>query len=213
MIWGGVHAVPALGQWAMLGLGVVLGAAGVLALRRAKPARAAFLGGVLAVLLPVSAVALPFTFTNGTVADATQVNANLAALTPISGFSYVDGTPNGSFWPIMTPSFVAPRSLVCTVSTTVTTQLGAGTVTNVSVLFPSKTENGTVSAASPGPAAGSPFADLAPTAGGGVLYQATITAQYTVAAGSTVAFGAQMSAGGVWLSASNWKMTATYSCN
>jgi hypothetical protein len=81
MIWGrsASVAVPALGFWGTLLLGAVLGAVGVRRLRgRARMAGAAALA--LALLLPISARALPFTFTNGTVADATQVNANFAAL-------------------------------------------------------------------------------------------------------------------------------------
>jgi hypothetical protein len=79
MIWGQSAAVPALGFWGTLLLGAVLGGVGVRRLRgRSRLAAAGALA--LALLLPISARALPFTFTNGTVADATQVNANFSAL-------------------------------------------------------------------------------------------------------------------------------------
>jgi hypothetical protein len=80
MIWGQATPVPALGFW---GLMVLLAALGGLGLRRLRGGRPRLLGGlalVLALLVPISARALPFTFTNGTVADANQVNANFAAL-------------------------------------------------------------------------------------------------------------------------------------
>jgi hypothetical protein len=56
----------------------------------------------LALLLPISARALPFTFTNGTVADANQVNANFAAvvagqgLAPSTTANLIDLTSTGS---------------------------------------------------------------------------------------------------------------------
>jgi hypothetical protein len=81
MIWGQAPPVPTLGFWGVLLLGAVLGAVGV---RQLRAGRSRLVGGValgLALLVPISARALPFTFTNGTVADATQVNANFAALT------------------------------------------------------------------------------------------------------------------------------------
>jgi hypothetical protein len=56
----------------------------------------------VALLLPISARALPFNFTNGTVADANQVNANFAAvvagqgLTPSATANLIDITSSGS---------------------------------------------------------------------------------------------------------------------
>jgi hypothetical protein len=80
MIWGQASAAPALGFWGAMLLGAVLGALGVRSLRGSRPRTVGIVALALAILLPVSARALPFTFTNGTVADANQVNANFAAL-------------------------------------------------------------------------------------------------------------------------------------
>jgi hypothetical protein len=80
MIWGRTPAVPALGAWGAILLGAVLLAFGIRRLRGPRPRVLGALALALAILLPLSARALPFTFTNGTVADATQVNANFAAL-------------------------------------------------------------------------------------------------------------------------------------
>src|ERR1700748_3811398 len=89
MLWGGgARGVPALSFWAV---GVLCGALLVLGLRFLRAQRRAL--GVTALLLalavPLTAratVALPFTFANNTIADATQVNANFNAV--------VNGIPN-----------------------------------------------------------------------------------------------------------------------
>ena len=82
MIWGGV-AVPVLG---LLGL-VMLGAVLCLTARRwtpGRPQRWRVAALVLAVGLPLAVLAdtvvIPHVFSNGTVADAVQVNANFNAL-------------------------------------------------------------------------------------------------------------------------------------
>jgi hypothetical protein len=83
MTWGGggVH-VPALPIWGVLLLAACFTLLGArLAVRRNRTAAALLFGAVVAIV-PLSAVALslPYTFTNGTIADATQVNANFEAL-------------------------------------------------------------------------------------------------------------------------------------
>jgi hypothetical protein len=102
MIWGQATPVPALGFW---GLMVLLAALGVLGVRRLRGGRSRLVGGAalgLALLVPISARALPFTFTNGTVADATQVNANFAAVAasqgvaPAATANMVDLVQNGA---------------------------------------------------------------------------------------------------------------------
>lgn len=82
LIWGNASMmqVPFAG-WAVLILGFLLGVFAV----KAKGARANALVFALAiVVVPAIAVTaqstLPYTFTNGTVADADEVNANFQAL-------------------------------------------------------------------------------------------------------------------------------------
>jgi hypothetical protein len=82
MLWGGT-AVPALGLWVAGGLGAVLLLAGQWLIARGVHRRTVTLLAILlSLIVPVSvAVAsLPFTFTNGTIADANQVNSNFGAL-------------------------------------------------------------------------------------------------------------------------------------
>lgn len=82
MTWGGGVAsattVP-ISAWALVTLGVVIGVIGTLASRN----RSMRVFSIMIVsLLPALAVALalPHTFTNGTIADANQVNANFSAI-------------------------------------------------------------------------------------------------------------------------------------
>jgi hypothetical protein len=82
MIWGrSSPAVPLLGPLGLLLLALVLMVSGALISRH--PSARRLMGKatlVLLLLVPVSALAVPFTFTNGTVADATQVNQNFSTL-------------------------------------------------------------------------------------------------------------------------------------
>jgi hypothetical protein len=87
MIWGQAAAVPAVSFWGLIVVGAVLGAWGVKRLRGPRPRLLGTIALGLVLLLPISARALPFTFTNGTVADATQVNANFAALAAGQGLA------------------------------------------------------------------------------------------------------------------------------
>jgi hypothetical protein len=95
MIWGGASSVPAVTAWAILLLCAGLLLFG-LRLLRARPATIGLAALVLAVGIPLTAkaITLPFTFANNTVADATQVNANFAALAGgrIYGFVNAAGT-------------------------------------------------------------------------------------------------------------------------
>ena len=82
MIWGRVsQAVPVMGPLGLMLLAMVLMVLGAILLR--NPARRRFMGkaaALLILLVPITAFAVPFTFTNGTIADATQVNQNFASL-------------------------------------------------------------------------------------------------------------------------------------
>ena len=83
MIWGVGTAVPGLSPISLLLVGVLLIGVATIFLHRRQSALTAGLFAVF-VVIPLSAwagsVALPNTFTNGTVADADEVNANFQAL-------------------------------------------------------------------------------------------------------------------------------------
>lgn len=81
LIWGG-HPVPGLsvGMLAVLMAGCF--AAGGYFLRPGSRSRRGSVAAAILILLPVSVAAItyPYGFSNGTIADATQVNANFAAI-------------------------------------------------------------------------------------------------------------------------------------
>jgi hypothetical protein len=80
LIWGQAASVPSLGWWGALLLGVLLG---MVAAHTLRGARARAIGAfvlAIAFIVPIAAHALPFTFSNGTIADANQVNANFEAV-------------------------------------------------------------------------------------------------------------------------------------
>jgi len=85
MIWG-TTAVPALSSLALLLLSVLLLVIGYrMGKRQRAPRWLPWLTAIGAALLPVAVVrattfTVPFTFANGTVADATQVNANMTTI-------------------------------------------------------------------------------------------------------------------------------------
>jgi hypothetical protein len=89
MIWG-APSVPAMTFWGSVVLCALLLVVG---LRLLRGRRRAIGGAVLAVALmaPLAAraITLPFTFANGTVADATQVNANFAALNTNRAYGFI----------------------------------------------------------------------------------------------------------------------------
>jgi hypothetical protein len=83
MIWGMTVPVPTLGTWAVTLLCGALLVFGWRSLSRDSRSRAVAISALLlALIFPITRVfaALPYTFTNGTIADATQVNANFASL-------------------------------------------------------------------------------------------------------------------------------------
>jgi len=87
MVWGGLVSVPVLGPLALGVLAATLAAIAGRVLRSSpRAAHHARLGSLavvvigLGIALTAHAVTLPFTFTNGTVADAVEVNGNLQAL-------------------------------------------------------------------------------------------------------------------------------------
>jgi len=84
LIWGDPAAVPVplLDSWGLLMLGIALGVVASRALQRGHARTVALGFAALVALSPVAlrALTLPHTFSNGTVADADEVNANFAAL-------------------------------------------------------------------------------------------------------------------------------------
>jgi hypothetical protein len=95
MLWGTVPSVPAVGVWMLLLLAAGFTLFGVRRLG-ARPRTMGLAALLLALAIPLTARALtlPFTFTNGTIADASQVNANFAALASgkVYGFVNANGT-------------------------------------------------------------------------------------------------------------------------
>jgi hypothetical protein len=211
MVWGRVAAVPALGFWSALILGALIGVAGVRLLRGVRPRRVAMIILAVAVLIPITVRAVPFTFTNGTVADATQVNANFAAVTPVTGFfsTQVNGalvTPAD----ILTPSFVAPRALTCVVHLDARMFLNTGTPAGTDQLSAIKRENGTTSLAFAPPANGSIPTELGPN---GSSYTASQTRLFTVANGATIQFGCRLDVTGSFATgAAVTQCTTVYEC-
>jgi hypothetical protein len=98
MIWG-APGVPALGTSSLVLLGVILVLVARHAIRSGVSARrTGLLAAAVALGLAWSAWAqtgpmLPFKFTNGSVADATQVNANFTALANAVGVLQTQGQP------------------------------------------------------------------------------------------------------------------------
>jgi hypothetical protein len=229
MISGHASAsVPALGLWGAIFFGVVLGVVGVRLLRGARPRALGALVLGLAILIPLTARALPFTFTNGTIADANQVNANFAALVPVQGFNTVIQQPPsqaiGSQFDILSPSFVAPRAMTCTINAHVSIELPVAlSPSGSSVRFLMiKSENSVISLAFAPPqngAVGSAFSittnDTITSAdfqSGIGPWESSSPAMFSVASGATVQFGARLQAFGSFTSANDTLLTIVYNC-
>jgi hypothetical protein len=81
LIWGASQPVPWAGPVALVGMALLLLVMGRVLIRSDRAAhRVAFAGVFLLAMVPVVAFAVPHTFVNGTVANATQVNANFTAV-------------------------------------------------------------------------------------------------------------------------------------
>jgi hypothetical protein len=97
MIWGRAHAVPVMGPLSLMLLAMGLMVSGWILLR--DPAMRRLMGiamVLLGLLVPISTFAVPFTFTNGTVADATQVNQNFASLDANKTLAFAHVNSNGT---------------------------------------------------------------------------------------------------------------------
>jgi hypothetical protein len=204
--WGGTP-VPAAGFWAVLLLGAILGALGIWLLGKARPRTIGLAVLLLAVAIPLSAGAVPFSFTNGTVADATQVNANFAALTPVVGYTQasqagaLSGTVN-----LMAPGFTPTRAMTCivTVETALTSAVGSPPAVTASA-FAFQNGTGTFSA----PTGATVIAELFVPAPEGFLN--TQTRVFSVTAGAPLQFGVSIFASAS-ASASGLTVSTLYRC-
>jgi hypothetical protein len=214
MIWGRAASVPALSWWGVLLLGAVLGGVGVQYLRKARPRTIGLTVLALALAIPLSARALPFTFTNGTVADANQVNANFAALVPVTGFSETRQAAAMGQENVLGPSFTAPRAMTCVMSIGVDwiPQQPSSIVAFASAI---KVENGVLTPAFAPPDNTVDFVGLVapgPSVPNNETWQSNQTRLFTVSAGSTVQFGTQIQTNSAPAAGSNFLLVLVYSC-
>lgn len=209
MSWNAVSSVPALGGWAILLLGCLLGIVAVLCLRSAR--KVGLMVSLLMLLIPLSALAgVPFIFVSGTVADAAQVNQNFAAVIPIVGSSQGTGSvASGGSLNIFPPSasFVAPRNLTCLVTISPYDVFGGSG--GIAWWQPAMKLGTTITIApsnAPGPIS---LVEMPGPIGLDHNYTGTDTRVFSVPAGSSVSFGAHIDY------ASNRHQTtvnAVYSC-
>jgi IPTL-CTERM motif len=215
LIWGQPGAaVPALGFWGVLILGAMLGILAVYCLRRAKPRTVGAIAVGLALFIPISAGAVTLiTFTNGTVADANQVNANFAALNPVSGFNEMISIPAiGTQTDVSSPTFVAPRAMTCTVNTESSIIVPSSTPVGSAFMRALKIENGVTSFASAPPQGGIKGTGYMFGVGGGNEWNSSQSRQFSVGAGATVSFGCRGIASGDFTLAHNMFCVVTYDC-
>lgn len=212
LIWGKVVAVPAVGLWGLLFLGAVLGVVGVRCLQGKRPRTIAGLALALALVVPLSVRAVPFTFSNGTVADATQVNANFAAVTLLTGFNTFSITQTvGAQRDVLAPAFVAPRALTCTVTTelhipAVAVPVGTSSISTV------VRENGAVRFAFGQPAGLATPNGMWKSSAFSTEWISEQTRPFAVASGSSVEFGTRINATGDFASATSLTCTIMWSC-
>jgi len=204
-------AVSAIGPWGAVLLGCLLGIAAILYLRNAR--KIGLLVSGLVLLVPLSALAgVPYIFTPGTVADATQLNENFKAVIPLIGKSSATGSgpTSGTFFVFPTSaSFTAPRDLRCVV--TIQPYFYSGS-SNHQIAWRSAMQIGatTTLGSTPNmsmmrmPVNSIPFGDS--------NYSGTFTDVFTVPSGASVSFGARFF---VVLAPTAWfyNVGAVYSCS
>jgi hypothetical protein len=214
MIWGGTASVPALGLWGALFLGALLGIAALRVLPKVRPRVLGLWALALAALLPLSVRAVPFTFTNGTVASADQVNANFAAVTPLTGFSttQVAGPFASGVTDLYSPSFVAPRALTCLVHLDTHDDLNSIAPNGNGSVEAIKKENGVASVAIGQPLNDVQGAGFVRTVDGNTTWSASQTRLFTVASGSTVQFGHRVVLFIDFATAHDMTFTTVYEC-
>jgi hypothetical protein len=216
MIWGRVAAVPAIGLWGTLFLGAALGIVAIRMLQKPHTRKLAIGVLVLAFGLPLTAgaVTLPFTFTNGTIADANQVNANFAALNPVTGYSEnFSAATIGAQADLLSPAFTAPRAMTCLVTVSagaIPPSIGAN---GFGILQVAKSENGVITLASAPPQNGTGRQYFFPAPGVNQDIEApSQTVMFTVGAGATVQFGGRAIMNGDLVNSRSLLTTVTYLC-
>jgi hypothetical protein len=214
MIWGRAVPVPAMGFWGTLLLGAVIGIVALRVLRGTRPRTAGIVAVALAVLVPLSARAITLiTFTNGTIADATQVNANFAALTPVTGFNEMISLPAiGAQADVTSPTFVPTRNMTCTVSVEAKIQVPSSTPAGGAFVHAIEVSNGTTIFAAAPPQNGAVATGFASTVAGANDWDASQTRQFTVTAGATVSFGCEVAAFTDFTAAHNLNCIVVYNC-
>ena len=83
MIWGGVQGVPLMGPFGFLAMAICFLVGGWIVQSKRRSHSLIYLAGSALLVVPLAAMAaliLPHTFTNGTVADADEVNQNFSAV-------------------------------------------------------------------------------------------------------------------------------------
>jgi hypothetical protein len=204
MHWTGSTNVPALGFWGVLILGAALGVVGVRYLRGARPRHIGLMTLALAILIPISVRAVPFTFANGTAADALQVNANFAAVTPLTGFNITEATgPFATNTDLLSPSFVAPRALTCVVHADTMEIIASFTPSGNAAVEAIKVENGVVGFPTAPPFNDEFGAGMVKSVNGSNNWVTSQTRRFTVASGSTVQFGCRATVFGDWAAATD----------
>jgi len=183
MIWGSASAVPGLGFGATHLLGALLALVAVRFLPRMRPWPTALVVVVLALLVPLAARAVPFTFTNGTVADANQVNVNFAAVSTttvrvgIGNFGIT--VPSGSAWVFLGPSIQFTTTASQRITGTVTASWTFGATPPSAYIYDALCYRVAGSSAAPAPFAGTPD-----------TYTSTVGGTTTVTAADTLVPGA-----------------------
>lgn len=197
------------GVWMVLIMGGLLAAAAVLYLRRAR--KVGLLVSLLLLLVPISALAgVPFIFPAGTIADATKLNKNFAAVIPIIGKSTAAGPLFNmgvlTVFPA-SPSFFAPRNLTCVVMVQPYVVGGGGVL---AAWAPAIKLGTTVTVAPPPGPAELSLVQMPVSFGLDRNYSGNTTEVFSVPAGSSVSFGARLN----FLDSSvhNTNVTTVYSC-
>ncbi len=174
-------------------LGCVFGIVAVLSLRSAR--KVGLLMTLLVLLVPITALAgVPFIFANGTIADASQVNQNFAAVIPLVGRTKTATSftiAGGGFVFPSSPTFVAPRDLRCVV--TVAPYVVTNS-TNAQIAWSPAIKIGAASSVGPGAGPG-PLSLVQMPVGGfpsDLNYSGTFTEVFSVTNGSSISFGAHL---------------------